>query len=108
MDLYSQNQSACCGARQQIVRSRENGFVSKECVVCESLPKHERYVSLAELPMLQCLGCKVTLLKCQRSTPPKNYYYACPKCKVSWLVAELVPHWSECFEFNGLAAQLEF
>jgi hypothetical protein len=34
----------------------------------------------------------------------KNYVYECERCRKRWVLAELLPHWSELFPYCGLAA----
>ncbi len=103
MELILISRSKCqdCGGTQQIVQSRQGGLVSQGCTQCER-PK-SRYIRLYELPALIHKGCNVEL----RVGQDRNYYYVCPKCGERWLVADLVPHWSECFDYDGLAAHGE-
>ena len=60
------------------------------------------YVNTAQLPVLACDHCdtKLTVQKLDGS----NYFYVCGGCKKNWQLSEVVPDWSELFEYAGLAA----
>ena len=34
----------------------------------------------------------------------RNYWYRCTGCRREWEIADIVPAWSEAFEYAGLAA----
>jgi hypothetical protein len=76
-----------------IVRSREGGFVTQNCVNCE-IPKAIR---ITALPDLYCGKCDNQLEKFKR----QNYFYHCEDCEAEWDLAKLVPHWDELFEYYG-------
>jgi hypothetical protein len=95
--LFSSSLSKCCRAKQLVVQSRAGGFVSQNCMQCE----RSAWISARELPTLRCSDCDVTLEVDNRW---KNYCYACPVCRSTWFVYELVPWWHERFQWYGLAA----
>jgi hypothetical protein len=93
LTLNGKYPSPCCGKPTIIVRSRPGGFVTQNCSQC-GLPKSIR---LEELPALTCTRCQVALVPFK----PKNYFYACPRCKVQWELASLIPPWHELFNECG-------
>jgi hypothetical protein len=60
------------------------------------------YVNERHLPNLECEVCAVSL-KIEK-LDGKNYFYKCWTCGRTWKLAEHLPHWSELFEYSGLAA----
>ena len=93
------SQSSCHGCRSIIVRSREGGFVTQNCEEC-GLP---RALHFNELPELVCGEC-VEILE-SYITVLGNYGYRCRRCGKKHLLANLVPHWSERFEYHGYALE---
>jgi len=96
--LYGIGQSECCNSKVLLVRSREGGFVSRNCLKCGK----SYYIRQEDLPSLDCEICG-TLLDAGRDEW-KSYIYNCGKCKRSWKLADNLPHWSELFSYSGLAA----
>jgi hypothetical protein len=94
--------SQCCHDKELLVRSRDGGFVTRDCLSCGS---RAAYVNLSQIPDLDCEGC----LKFRRPNTiepqlkERNYYYRCTGCGREWEIAEIVPAWSEAFEYAGLA-----
>jgi hypothetical protein len=99
--LYSRELSSCCNARQLIVRSREGGFVTKNCCVCEE----PRYVSLQELPLLQCEACGAPIKTGVRFG---NYYCKCTLCGDDFELYTRLPWWHEHFDHHGIATPDEY
>jgi hypothetical protein len=91
--LNGKYESHCCGKPTIIVCSRAGGFVTQNCSQC-GVPKSIR---LEELPALTCKRCQVALAPFK----PKNYVYACPRCKNQWELASLIPPWHELFNECG-------
>jgi hypothetical protein len=79
-----------CGAKRQIVRSREGGFVTANCVHGH----HPSRFGLDELPVVQCAKCAGTMSACMRY---KNYGYECTNCEHGLDVADIVEEWWERF-----------
>jgi len=99
--LYSIGETECCNSRALLVRSREGGFVSRNCLKCGK----SAYVRQEQLPTLDCDYCG-TRLETKRDAY-QNYVYYCGKCKHPWKLADNLPHWSELFSYCGLAASGE-
>ncbi len=87
--------SACCLAEAVFVLSRTGGFVTKNCTKC----KRTGYAREEDFPSLECCGEGVTVRLID-----KDYYYKCQNCLSKVRVADIVPKWSELFEYNGLVA----
>ena len=98
MKIISTEVSPCCGADAQIVRSREGGFISRNCTLCGE----RAYVKPRQIPQLPCSKCssKLTVAKLDGS----NYFYLCSGCGWNRPIASLVPDWREVSEYHGLAA----
>jgi hypothetical protein len=94
--LYSKWLSSCCSHRALLVRSRDGGFVSQNCLKCGE----PSYVNERALPDLACDHCQ-THLSIER-LDGQNYFYVCHKCEHSWKLADIVPHWSELFKYAGV------
>jgi hypothetical protein len=94
--LISNKKSNCCNYNALIVKSREGGFVSQNCLKCGK----PGTVRLEDLPDLKCDFCSSALSKEIRQ---KNYFYACPKCKRDWKLADNLPHWLRLFEEEGFS-----
>ena len=95
--------STCCGAKELLVRSRNGGFVSRDCLACGM---RADYVRPTLIPDLDCIGC----LKFNRPSTVEpvikelNYWYRCTGCGREWELAAIVPDWSEAFQYSGLLA----
>lgn len=90
--------SQCHNAPSLLVRSREGGFVSQNCLKCG----HPNYVSIDQLPKLICEICYGDLKI--GTNRERNYEYSCPKCERKWVLADKLPHWSDLFAYCGLFA----
>ncbi len=99
LNLFSKTLSGCHGAPQRIVRSRDGGFVSQNCVTCG----RPRLIVLAELPEVRCTRCGSLMARLNRG----NYVFECSCCRYSQLVWSLVAHWSEYFRYWGLSTPEE-
>jgi len=100
--LYSKRLSTCCAHHALIVRSREGGFVSQNCPKCGK----PDYINEQALPDLCCDQCQ-TILKIER-LDRQNYFYVCHQCKRSWQLSDVIPHWSDLFQYAGLAVNSDF
>lgn len=94
LELYG-SKSYCHQRPSLIVRSREGGFVTQNCVECG----RPRALPFSELPGLQCALCKKDLRP--YIDEDNNYAYQCPKCEETWVLADLVPKWDERFDYHG-------
>ena len=92
--------SKCSNAPSLLVASRHGGFIAQDCLACGT---RSEYVHEQEIPDLECTGCRLP-----RGIEPKvidkNYWYECTRCRRQWMIAEIVPVWSELFEYSGLSA----
>ena len=68
--LCSEGLSDCCNSRMLLVRSREGGFVSRNCLRCGK----PDYVGQHHLPDLDCDFCGTRL---GVRTIESNYFYLC-------------------------------
>jgi len=96
--LYSSSSSPCCSYKTLLVKSRAGGFVSRNCLKCGK----SYYVNVAQLPELVCDFCEGRLNV--RKSDGTNYHYECDSCNRRWLLASVLPDWTELFEYSGLAA----
>jgi hypothetical protein len=96
--IYSVEASKCCNSKALLVRSREGGFVSQNCLKCGK----PAYVAPESLPDLSCDFCGASLETVKLDGT--NYFYKCCKCGHSWKLADNLPHWTELFSYCGLAA----
>lgn len=87
--------SRCCGARAIFVRSRDGGFIAKNCTHC----KKSGYARIMDFPMEKCCGKQWPI-----SIIDKNYHYRCGLCGTTSLVADNVPVWSDLFPYDPLPA----
>jgi hypothetical protein len=87
--------SRCCNARALFVRSREGGYVSKNCTACMK----SDYAHKSDFPFFAHCDREfgVTLID-------KNYHYRCPACGITIAVPDNVPMWSELFPYDPLVA----
>jgi len=88
-----------CGGKTLLVRSREGGFVSRNCLKCGK----SNYAGETQLPDLQCDHCGNKLMI--RMVDGKNYFYVCDTCNQKWQLSEVLPHWNELFEYSGLGVE---
>src|ERR1043166_3003788 len=93
----------CQGVPSLIVRSREGGFVTQNCVHTG----RPRAIHLQELPDIQCAQCHA-LMEAFTSPETNNYAYRCPKCHRSVELPDIDPHWSERFEYFGYGLDSDF
>ena len=96
--LYSSAKSPCCGNKALLVQSRAGGFISRNCLKCGT----SHYVNASQLPNLECEFCNAPLSV--RKVDGTNYHYVCSACERQWLIASMLPDWSELFKYSGLAA----
>lgn len=87
--------SYCHQKPSLIVRSREGGFVTQNCLECGK----PRTLPFSECPQLLCGGCQNPLELFIDSF--KNYAYKCSRCNTSFELATIIPSWEEHFEYNG-------
>ena len=89
--ILSPHRSRCCKAAELLVKSTEGGVVKRNCVKCNT----SLFVSLADLPVLDCENCG-SRLKGRKSAGVKgNYQYVCENesCERIWNLPELLPSW---------------
>src|SRR5215831_17643600 len=96
--LISTEPSPCCGMDAQIIRSRDGGLISRDCVSCGK----SHYVNEYQLPKLPCETCNLAMKI--RKRDGTNYFYECSQCGKYYKIADLVPDWREEFRYSGLAA----
>ena len=99
--LISKHPSSCCSCNSMIVKSRDGGFVSQNCLKCGK----PNYINQNSLPELKCEFCD-SILKIEL-IDGKNYFYVCEKCNKNWKLSEEVPDWKDIFEYSGLGIQSE-
>lgn len=87
--------SWCHGARSVVVRSRQGGFVTQNCETCGK----PRALKRDEVPALTCQRCQIDLD--QFTNAKKNYAYSCRQCEMVVALPDLVPSWSDLFEYQG-------
>lgn len=95
LTLYGPHPSPCCSALRLIVRSREGGFVTQNCLSCGK----PYSISLGELPALTCDECGSKLIAFVAAN--HNYAYRCPSCGNRFDLSEVVPPWHERFDEQG-------
>lgn len=98
--------SRCCGQNSLLVRSREGGYVAKDCLECR---KSSDYARLRDIPNLDCANCRQqghrgTVQPFENKSDHGNYWYKCSQCHTQWRLAELLPSWKDIFEEAGLIA----
>ena len=96
-ELYSTRRSTCCRAKQQLVRSREGGLVTKGCVACGA----SSLAGKCDRPELECGKCGSRMGKYMER---KNYAYECVHCGNSFELHTILPSWYVIFPEDGLAA----
>jgi hypothetical protein len=102
--ILALTRSRCCGDRELLVKSRDGGFVVRDCLNCGT---RSDYVHLEEIPDLDCAGCLKSFARPKTIEPrlkDPDYWYHCTGCGREWKIGDIVPHWSEAFEYAGLAA----
>ena len=103
--LYSRNLSHCCGHQMLLVRSREGGFVSRNCLKCGK----PDYVNESQLPDLPCDQCGRQLtISTVDPQGRRSFSYICSNCDRRWVLSEMIPSWSALFGYSGLAAFGDF
>lgn len=95
--LFANTKSHCCGKPQQLVQSREGGFVTKNCCGCKGSAMR---VGLSELPLLACEACGKTMFA---SIQFKNYAYECAACHQRFQLSARLPWWTDEFDYCGVA-----
>lgn len=96
--LYGTDVSGCCKTKTLLVRSRDGGFISQNCLKCGQ----SGYITQDKLPRLDCDFCGTHLQV--KKLDGSNYHYVCDGCGKSWKLADNLPNWSELFSYSGLAA----
>jgi ssDNA-binding Zn-finger/Zn-ribbon topoisomerase 1 len=100
-ELLLESVSPCHKADSIIVRSREGGFVTQNCVVCGK----SRPLSRKEVPDLPCRRCGGKTS--QVTNRYKNYAYSCSTCADAFELAALVPWYAEIFGDRGRGYALD-
>lgn len=73
-------------------------MVSQNCIQCGK----PEYVRPEDFPHVVCPKChNVLVIKKQDGT---NYHFVCVSCNIQWKITDLVPSWSDHFDYHGLAA----
>ena len=98
LTLYARRPSACHGARRLIVRSRDGGMVSCNCIDCG----RPEYIRPEDFPEVSCSRCNVRFNV--RKADGTNYFFVCGSCGKQMMIAKIVPAWSDRFQYHGLAA----
>ena len=99
---FGSRKSFCHNAKCMIVQSRKGGFVSQDCVVCGK----SFLLPFNQLPDINCKRCGHVMTK--GFDDRGNYLYSCPHCHWSRVLWDMVPHWSELFEANGLGLDSDY
>jgi hypothetical protein len=87
--------SRCCNAEALLVKSREGGYVSKNCTHCNK----SGYAQPSDIEPFECCGkiWPVVIIN-------KNYHWQCGVCQTTAMVADYVPKWSDLFPYSPLIA----
>jgi hypothetical protein len=96
--LKSETVSRCHSSPTLLVRSRDGGLVTRNCLKCG----RPDYVRMEHLPKLKCETCYGELEA--GTNRDRNYQYSCSKCVRVWCLPDMLPDWSELFEYCGLFA----
>jgi hypothetical protein len=83
--------------------SRQNNFVTQNCIKCAKTSENAKTISLGELPEIYCLKCSRTL-RAEYVGLYRDYGY---KCGCGWqvLLGAKLPYWEDAgFEYSGVAA----
>lgn len=100
--ILGPSKSYCHDAPTMIVKSRDGGFVTQDCVECGT----PRALSFSELPEIKCEKCGRVLITGRDER--KNYIYQCNNCHRNILLWDMVPHWSEYFEDHGFGLDTDY
>ena len=99
--LFSRRNCPHCGGARIIVRSRDGGFVTQNCMKnCDRKGGRPSLVTPADLPVRQCSTCGVDMSVWLIGN---NYAYKCPQCDRTLMVHELVHPWQKYFREDGVA-----
>jgi hypothetical protein len=96
--LHAKRTSDCHDVECLIVRSRDGGMVTRNCLAYGK----PDYIRETDFPRLPCPLC-ITPFVIEK-TDGTNYHYACKTCQKAVKVADIVPDWSEKFRYHGIAA----
>jgi DNA-directed RNA polymerase subunit RPC12/RpoP len=98
--IASLKKSMGCGAYSLLVVSRQGGFISLDCLQCGT---RSAYVGKMEIPDLACEACGIDRVV-EVNLVDGDYWYKCTRCRRSWKLGDILPSWSELFEYSGLGA----
>lgn len=87
--------SSCCGAPMVLAQSRDGGFVTQNCPVCNDFFKTKtlKYQQFIELNIfVECPQCRI---RTEADMVGKNYGFRCDKCNWTCELASLVPHFAD-------------
>lgn len=98
--IVSLSRSRCCGAFSLLVGSRQGGFISQDCLQCGNRSAH---VGSMDIPDLDCDDCQAAGVIVVRVLYD-DYWYECTSCRNRWRLFDILPFWSELFEYSGLGA----
>ncbi len=95
LNLGGMSLSRCCDQPTRVVRSMDNGFVTRNCPRCKQGPGRllPEQVFNNLTPNLRCLQCEHKLSNGRDRY--KNYVLICDGCQMFVKLADLIPHWSE-------------
>src|ERR1700683_3726098 len=97
--VHSRSKSICCGALQQLVRSRSGNYVTQNCTACGN---KATTLALSEIPQIKCPSCAHQL---DVEFVGKNYGCRCNACNAVFELGSILPSWQdEGFEYCGVAA----
>jgi hypothetical protein len=99
--LIAVYKSSCCKESRMLVRSRDGGFITQNCLGCGE----PHYVDLNEIPDLGCQNSG----PCRKAFNPvlpfvgndKVYWYRCSRCARTWRIPDILPWWYEVFGYRG-------
>jgi hypothetical protein len=94
--------SPCHHSLSHIVRSREGGFVTQNCISCGT----PRTRPADEILTISCPNCGTQFDKIFNAN--KNYAHSCHRCHFTKELAAIVPHWSDCFEYHGFGLDSDY
>jgi hypothetical protein len=94
--------SYCHKSPSLIVRSRQQGFVTQNCLQCED----PRFLPFDDVPKLSCEDCKSEFTRIINEQ--KNYAYRCERCAFDFELASIVPRWHERFEYHGFGLDSDY
>jgi hypothetical protein len=99
--LNSLTKSRCCGVDALLVKSRDGGFITKNCTSCEK-PDTVRPNEIPDQNCDRCKGGPDGLIGVIEKYD--GYYYRCERCRDECKISDILPHWSTKFRYWGLAA----